>query len=153
MGGATNPGSYSLMGNSLTITGAGNDFWGGTQQGFYAYEAVPTSQNFDVAVHISTMAGGDGTWAKAGIMARQDASNNSVSTLLDAETTGAGVAFQWCDGSQNNGTGSSTGPNWLRMTYDASTGTFVGYESPVAAPRSPPPTIHLGSRSTVTSCP
>ena len=137
-GGTTNPGSYSLTGNTLSITGAGNDFWGTTQQGYFVYEPVPASQNFDVAVHIASMTtqNTDG-WEKAGIMARQDASNNDVSTVFDAETEGNGVSFQWVDQSQNVQAGTSLGPNWLRMTYNAATHAFTGYESPSTSTTAP----------------
>ena len=120
----------------LTITGAGNDFWGGTQQGYYAYKSVATSDNFDVAVHIASMAGGDGTWAKAGIMARQDASNNNVSTRFRRGDHRSGVNLQWPTPPR------TTAPVVHRaelagMAYNASTGTFIGYESPSTSPTAP----------------
>ena len=134
--GDTNPGSYSVAGGAMTITGAGDDFWGGTEQGYYVYKSVATSDNFDVAVHIASLSGGDGTWAKAGIMARQDASNNNVNTVFDAETTGSGVNLQWTNATQNNGAGGGA-PNWLRLAYNAATDTFTGYESPSTSATAP----------------
>ena len=130
-------GSYSLGTGSLSITGGGGDFWGGTEQGFYLYKAVPINQNFDVAVNIAGMSGGDGSWAKAGIMARADASNNNVDTIFNAETTGSRVSAQWTNTSQNYQAGSSVGPNWLRMVYNASADSFACYESPSTSPTAP----------------
>ncbi len=133
LGGVPNSlGSYTISptGGSMTITGGGGDIWTTTQQGYYVYQAVPTSQNFDVAVHIQSMSGGDGSWAKAGIYARQDTTAADVPGVFDAETTGSKVSYQWTNGNVSAGTGTSVGPNWLRLTYTASTSTFTGYESP-----------------------
>ena len=130
-GGATNPGSYSLTGNSLSITGAGNDLVGSTEQGYYVYAPVLAAKNFDVAVHIASMTTENTNgWEKAGIMARQDASNNIVPNVIDVETSGEGVACQATGQSFFNTEGTSLGPNWLRMTYNAATSLFTGYESP-----------------------
>ena len=141
VGGTPLSGSYSLTGQTLTITGAGGDFWGSTQQGYYVYTPVPTSSNFDVAVHIASMSGGDGSWAKAGIMARQNASSNNVNTIINAETTGSGVAFQWTNPSDNDQVTGIAAPTWLRLTYTASTGAFTGYYS--TSTSSTPPTAWL----------
>ena len=138
VGGTTAPGSYSLTGQTLTITGAGGDFWGSTEQGYYVYDSVPTNANFDVAVHIASMSGGDASWAKAGIMARQDASNNNVNTVFNEQTTGSGVTLQLTNSSEYSEVGGVVAPTWLRMTYTASTSTFTGYYS--SSTSSTPPT-------------
>jgi autotransporter-associated beta strand protein len=134
-GGTASPGSYNLTGGLLSITAAGNDFWGAVQQGYYVYTPVPSNKNFDVAVHVAgmTIANIDG-WEKAGIMVRQDASNNNVPTLLLAQTTGNGISLERVDQSQiYPSSGTSLGPNWLQMTYNAASGTFTAYESPSAS--------------------
>ncbi len=130
-GGTANPGSYSLTGNTLSISGAGADIWGGTQQGYYVYVPVSASQSFDVAVHIAGMTtqNSDG-WEKAGILVRQDASNNADPAVFIAETSGNGVNFEWVDQSRTLQFGTSLGPNWLRLTYNPALDLFNGYESP-----------------------
>ena len=51
---------------------------------------------FDVAVHPASMttANTDG-WSKAGIMVRQDASNNSVYTIISPQTWSNEANYQW----------------------------------------------------------
>ena len=129
-------GSYALTGDSLTITGGGNDIWGGTEQGQYVYTTVPTDANFDVAVHVASMTGGDSAWAKAGILARADNSSNQVPCVFDCQTTGNGVAMQEVDQAQYAAAGGIS-PNWIRMTYTASTDTFTGYYSNSSGPTVP----------------
>jgi fibronectin-binding autotransporter adhesin len=136
--GTAKPGSYSLTGSSLTITAAGNDIWGAVQQGYYVYTSVPATKDFDVAVHIASMtAQNTGGWEKAGIMAREDASANYDSAVLVVETGGNGVACQWVDKAQSSQAGTSRGPNWLRMVFNAATHLFTGYESPSASANTP----------------
>jgi len=145
-GGPTTPGSSSYSSGplglgELTIVGRGNNFWGTTQSGQYAYVSVPTNQPFDVAVHIASLNtnNGDG-YSEAGIMARADASNNAVATLLNAQSSGYGVIFEQAD--QESGyTSGGPAPNWLRLTYDGN-GNFQGYyyygtSSTVPAPTDP----------------
>ncbi|MEI8372586.1 MAG: autotransporter-associated beta strand repeat-containing protein [Planctomycetota bacterium] len=146
-GGSTNPGSSSMTGGTLTISGAGDDFWGDTEQGYYVYSSVPTNTNFDVAVHISSMVGG-ADWAKAGIMARQDASNTNVPTIFNCQTLGQGISFQRTDTYQFVQTSGLVSPNWLRMTYDASTHTFTGYYS--TSTSATPPTVWTQEATTYT---
>ena len=120
----------------------GGDFWGGTEQGYYVYEAVPTNQNFDVAVHMATFTTNntDG-WSKIGIMARATDSTNAanVNTVINPETWSNGVNYQWTNvtqnnfggpgpGAQNNGL-AATGGVWLSLVYTASTDTFTAYWS------------------------
>ena len=110
----------------MMIVGHGNDFWGSTEQGEFVYTTVPTAQPFDVAVHIANLntTNGDG-WSKAGIMARADASNNNVPTIINAQTSGNGISFERTD-LQQLANRSGSVPNWLRLTYDGA-GDFTGY--------------------------
>ena len=154
--GGAGSGNYSVSGNTLSITGQGGDFWGGTQQGEFVYRSVPTNQSFDVAVHIAGMSGGDGSWAKAGIMARSDASDNNVNTVLNAETTGSQVSFQWTNYNNNGanfgGQGTSVGPNWLRLVYNAVTDVFTGYESNSSSAMRRLPATPRGSPKALSRC-
>ena len=131
-------GSYNWAGGSspFTITAGGGDFWGNPTQGYFVYTTVPTNQNFDVAIHVpanSIVNSTDG-WAKLGIMARSDASANSVSTVLNAETSGNQVSMQYVNTTQNyGGQGVSQGPEWVRLTYNQATDSFTGYEDSNAA--------------------
>ncbi len=139
--GGENPGgtgSYSLTGNSLTISGAGNDFWGTTSEGEFVYTPVASNQNFDVAVHLASETNpGNQAWARAGIMVRQNASQTSVPGLIgDMTNNNSGPAIEYYSNQQNNNPNSGlpnisnmTNGMWERLVYTASTSTFTYYAS------------------------
>ena len=149
VGGAAVAGSSTLSGGSLTITGQGNDFWGGTVQGEYRLQVRSHEpQNFDVAVHIASMttANTDG-WAKAGIMVRQDASNGNVYTIINPQTWSNGANYQAvysanATGGNNYGgvgnSGNSGGQEWLRLVYNAAAQTFTAYANTTNSTVAPP---------------
>ena len=126
----TTPGStiYNTTNGAMTIVGHGDDFWGGTQQGEFAYTTVPTDQAFDVAVHISSLVTNntDG-WSKSGIMVRADVSSNAnVNCIFNAQTSGNNVSMQNVNTAAGNVQAGTAAPNWLRMSYDG-TSLFSGY--------------------------
>ena len=142
VGGTTTPGSITAaLGpanqGTMNIVGHGNDFWGGTEQGEYAYVTVP-NQAFDVAVHLASLnTNNTDGWSKSGIMARIDASNNNVDTVIAAQTSGNQVSFQWTNNGQNTSNQGTAAPNWLRLTYDGN-GNFEQFYDNSSSSTAPP---------------
>jgi type IV pilus assembly protein PilY1 len=128
---------YDLITNSaMTLTAAGNDVWTNSDE-YAAYYLPDVEGNFTVTVKVVSQ---DDThsWAKAGIMVRNDISDHGSSTgyCMVAVTPGNGYTFQYDN--NNNGmldksaqNDSSSYPSWLKLTktLDGSDYTFKGYFS------------------------
>ena len=141
-------GLSAANGGSLTISGQGQDFWGGTQNGEFLYAPVSTTQNFDVDVHIASMSGYNDGWSRAGIMVRQNALPTTACNEVLADDSGQNGPHLETDVNGNaSNAGGGVGPSlnsltpgtglWVRMTYNASTQIFTEYASATSAAQQP----------------
>ena len=112
-----------LSDNSMNITAAGNDVWNNADE-YGAYYLEDIEGDFSVTVKITSQEYTNG-WAKAGIMVRNDISNDAQSPgyCIVAVTPSNGFAFQWDQNAngmldKNTNTGrypSSSYPCWIKL--------------------------------------
>jgi hypothetical protein len=118
-------GSYSFDGVTHTIEADGGDIWGSDDAFHYAYQQV--SGDTQMTVRPTSLANTN-TWAKAGVMIRDDLDPNSTHVFM-AVTVGQGVALQGRDvkggGSFNIQHGGRSVPICLRLVRIGD--TFRGY--------------------------
>jgi len=120
-------GSASYSGGTYTITAAGVDIWGTSDQFHYVYKQM--SGDIDVKVRIASVSYAD-RWSKAGVMIRASLDPGAAHGIALA-SAGKGYAFQrrTANGGLSVGTSGSTAapPGWVRLKRS---GTLVtAYQS------------------------
>jgi len=129
------PGStaYDPSSETYTVRANGHDIWDTEDDFRFLY--VEMSGNFSVSVRVDDPAGlWPHSWAKAGIMVRQDLSPGSKDLYLVA-TRDNGVAFQWRDTANLPASWTGTSepahplayPVWLRIVRNGN--VFTGWYS------------------------
>ena len=119
--------SYDTAVGMYTITGAGKDIWGSTDQFHFDYKTQPGD-----AVIVARVNGVVKTygWAKAGVMFRSDTTAGSqfVDLLV---TPSNGVAFQWRSASgglsSNAAVAGIKAPEWVKLVRSGN--SFSGFYS------------------------
>ena len=111
-------GSQEVVSNGLVITGSGTAIGGTNDQFQFSYRQV--TGNFDVSVRLAALSLSD-SWAKAGLMAREDLAAGGRFAASLATPAINGCFFEWRDpaGSTNQAAGSfpDNYPNtWLRLS-------------------------------------
>lgn len=102
---------------SIIISGDGADIWGSSDSFHFAYDNVLVSGDFTAIVRLLNQTDTNG-WAKAGIMARADLTENSVHVSTFG-TIDNGIINQWRDstGAGSNWYSFSASPNSNEMPY------------------------------------
>ena len=120
-------GSASFSGGTYTITGAGADIWGTSDQFHYVYRQA--TGDLDVKVRIASVSYTD-RWSKAGVMIRESLQPDSAHALA-LVSAGKGYAFQRRDseGATSVGTSGTNGapPGWVRLKRSGS--LITAYQS------------------------
>lgn len=134
---------YNSSSDTYTVTADGHDIWDAEDDFRFLY--VEMNGDFSVSVRVDDPEGSwPHSWAKAGIMVRQDLSPGSKDVYYVA-TRDNGAAFQWRDSPRSlaSWTGTSSPPPslsypiWLRITRQANvfTGSYSwDGQSWIAAP-------------------
>jgi regulation of enolase protein 1 (concanavalin A-like superfamily) len=108
-------GSASYSGSTFTVSGAGADIWGSSDQFQYAYRQI--TGDVDVIARVASLQGPH-AWSKAGVMVRASLSASSAHASLFTSVS-RGVAFQRRPGtglsSLNTAGGSGSTPVWLKL--------------------------------------
>jgi regulation of enolase protein 1 (concanavalin A-like superfamily) len=108
-------GSTTYAQGVYTITGAGADIWGSSDQFRYVYQ--PLTGDVDVAVRVASVQRVD-KWTKAGIMVRESLNANARHAMA-LITSGRGYKFQWrldTGGLANLVSGpKGNAPAWVRL--------------------------------------
>ena len=107
--------SFDATRNTFTITGAGSDVWGASDQFQFMYQQV--TGDVDIVARVDSLLQTD-PWAKAGVMIRSSLAAGAAHgfALVSAQ---AGITFQWrtqVDGQADyvsGGTGAA--PRWVRL--------------------------------------
>jgi regulation of enolase protein 1 (concanavalin A-like superfamily) len=107
--------SYSSKNKTFTISGAGSDVWGASDQFQFVYQQV--TGDVDIVARVDSLLQTD-QWSKAGVMIRSSLAAGAAHgfALVSAQN---GIAFQWRaqvngqSGSASDGTG--TAPRWVRL--------------------------------------
>jgi hypothetical protein len=108
-------GATSYSGGTYTITAAGIDIWGSTDQFRFVYQSV--TGDVDVIARVNSLVYAH-AWSKAGVMIRETLNTNSRHAMA-LMSAGAGYSFQWRTdpgvyASYVSG-GSGTAPAWIRL--------------------------------------
>ena len=107
-------GSVQFSQGTYTVTAAGNDIWGTTDQFHYVYQ--PVSGDVDVSVRVQSIANTSG-WAKAGVMIRQNLTAGSAHAFAGVSAQNGNLFNRrtTAGGSTTLTTGSGTPPGWVRL--------------------------------------
>ncbi|HET7220411.1 MAG TPA: Ig-like domain-containing protein [Vicinamibacterales bacterium] len=120
-------GSASVSSGTWTISGAGTDIWGTSDQFRFTYRQM--SGDIDITVRVASIEALH-SWTKAGLMVREGLAGNArhVHMLL---TANEGYALQrratTGGTSEHTYAGSGVAPRWLRLVRKGN--TFTGYRS------------------------
>ena len=114
---------------NLTIRGSGADIWGTADQFRFTYTELWDRDSITVRVRSLT---NTHAWAKAGIMVRESTDPGSPHVMVIV-SPGKGVAMQYRR-TQDGASGSTaaraaSAPVWLRLAWDQTGTTYIGYMS------------------------
>ncbi|MCX6902644.1 MAG: lamin tail domain-containing protein [Verrucomicrobia bacterium] len=121
------PGSVTSEAGGYTITGAGTNIGGTSDQFFFDYQAM--AGDFDLQVRVEALSLSD-VWAKAGLMAREQTNSSSRFTMVVSTPSAVGAFFlarsTTSGAAMPGGQFPVTYPEtWLRLMRAGS--TFTGY--------------------------
>ena len=113
--------SYDAIQRAFTITGAGADVWGVSDQFQFMYQQI--TGDVDIVARVDSLFQTD-PWAKAGVMIRSSLAAGAAHgfALVSARS---GIAFQWR--AQDNGQsasvsgGAGAAPGWVRLVRSGTT--------------------------------
>jgi regulation of enolase protein 1 (concanavalin A-like superfamily)/uncharacterized protein (DUF2141 family) len=117
----TGSSSYDSTQKAFTISGAGSDVWGASDQFQFMYQQI--TGDVDFVARVDSILHTD-PWSKAGVMIRSSLAANAAYgyALVSAQN---GVAFQWRaqTGSQSQTTSGVSGsaPRWVRLVRAGTT--------------------------------
>jgi regulation of enolase protein 1 (concanavalin A-like superfamily) len=127
-------GSASMSGTTITITGDGHDMWDNSDGFQFMYKKL--TGNGSITARVVSVGTGSNTWAKGGVMIRQDNTGPSadaymVITSNSDGSAGNGGSFQWratANGSCSNtdSTKVVAAPYWVKLerTGNAFNGSY-----------------------------
>ncbi len=131
-----------------TVSGAGVDIWGTSDEFHFLYVTEPYEGDFAVSCHVVNFGGTTSAWGKAGLMARWGSPDflGPESYAFCFASTNNGACLQWRDGNGTNAAWNGAvnqrmvGPEdvWLKLLRRGD--TFYGYVS-----TQPPFWFDLGS--------
>jgi hypothetical protein len=109
----------SETGGKMSLTGAGADIWGNSDEFTYAYKTL--SGNGTMIARVTSNGTGSNTWAKGGVMIRDSLNGGSThATIAITATGGNGASFQCRD--TTNGASTSydstavvAPPYWVKL--------------------------------------
>lgn len=117
------PGRATFDGTRFTVTAAGNDIWGSSDQFHFVYQQV--TGDVDVIARVDSVSMAH-AWSKSGVMIRSALTANAAHGLALA-SAGRGVAFQYraqAGGASASVAGSSAAPpRWVRLVRAGTTVT------------------------------
>jgi alpha-galactosidase len=120
-------GNAGVRGQTLIVTGSGNDVWGNTDEFHFVYQKL--DGDLEILARVVSLTETD-PWAKAGVMIRNtlDANSSHVMMIMSAAN---GLAFQQrssTGGSSSHTAGTNTAvPYWVKLIRSGS--RITAYES------------------------
>ncbi len=120
-------------GGKMSLTGAGADIWGNSDE--FTYASKTLSGDGTIIARVTGTGTGSNTWAKGGVMIRDSANGGSMHAMMvmtGDSTAGNGASFQYrtaTDGASGNSdsTVSVKPPYWVKIERVG--GSFTGYHS------------------------
>ncbi|RPH92483.1 MAG: T9SS C-terminal target domain-containing protein, partial [Calditrichaeota bacterium] len=120
-------GNAGVRGQTLIVTGSGNDVWDTADEFHFVYQEI--RGDLQIQARVASLTGTD-PWAKAGVMIRNTLNNNSshAMMIMSAEN---GLAFQRRSstggGSSHTAGTNASAPYWVKLTRSGS--RITAYES------------------------
>jgi len=121
-----NPGGFAEdPAGTFTVSGAGADVWGTTDEFRFAYKQL--TGDGEITARVTDVGTGSNNWAKAGVMIRETLNADSKHMIMALTGgSGGGIAFQ---GRQATGSGSTSFhgdvtaslPYWVKLTRSGNT--------------------------------
>jgi hypothetical protein len=131
IGSVSQTGSVSYSNGAYTVTGAGSDIWGTSDNFRFVYQTL--SGDGEIKARVSS-ATGPSTWSKIGVMIRESLNANSANAMmLITPTTSNGFSFQLRASTGASSSQTLSGPlnaapnNWVRLVRSGN--TLTGYKS------------------------
>ena len=119
-------GSASNSGSSFTVSGAGDDVWGTSDEFHYVYRSL--SGDGTISAEVAAISGAE-DWTKVGVMMRGSTSSNAAQAFM-LVSKAKGMAFQrrTASGASSSSTigGTGTAPRWVRLARAGRTITAYG---------------------------
>jgi hypothetical protein len=118
-------------GGKMSLTGAGADIWGNSDDFTYAYKTL--TGDGTIIARVTSTGTGTNTWAKGGVMIRDSINGGSMHAMMVITTPGAnGASFQYRSATNgaSGGTDSAVSvapPYWVKIERAGS--NFTGYHS------------------------
>ncbi|HSW00837.1 MAG TPA: LamG-like jellyroll fold domain-containing protein [Sedimentisphaerales bacterium] len=118
-------------GGKMTLTGAGVDIWGNSDDFTYAYKTL--TGDGSLVARVTSNGTGTNTWAKGGVMIRDSVNGGSMHAMMVITGGGGnGASFQYRSATNgasgnNDSTAVVAPPYWVRI--ERAGGTFSGYVS------------------------
>jgi hypothetical protein len=129
--GASGPAFAETPNNGVLMNGLGADIWGTSDAFRFAYKSL--SGNGSLVARVDSLYNSN-TWAKAGVMIRQNTQPGSVHAFM-AKTAVDGNGASWqrrptagADSANNDSTTPTPFPYWVKVERNGN--TFKGYLSP-----------------------
>jgi subtilisin family serine protease len=121
------PGSATESGGTFTVLGSGADVWGYSDQFHFVSQTL--SGDGEIRARVASVTN-TSPYAKAGVMIRQDVSNNSPYAMMEL-LPNRSAAFQWrltkAAVTQSVGSPSAPAPYWVRLVRSGN--TITAYRS------------------------
>jgi uncharacterized repeat protein (TIGR01451 family) len=120
------PGSSGISSGTFTVNGSGADIYGSSDQFHFVYQQL--SGDVEITARVASVELTQ-TYAKAGVMIRQDLTNNSPHAMMLIEPSKV-AAFMWrlTAGATTSSVGSSgAAPYWVRLARSGN--DFTAYKS------------------------
>jgi len=121
----------SETGGKMSVTGAGADIWGNTDEFTYAYKTL--NGDGSLIARVASTGTGSNTWAKGGVMIRDTVNGGSMQAMMVITTPGTnGASFQYRTATNGASATSDSSavvaaPYWVKIERVGS--TFTGYTS------------------------
>jgi regulation of enolase protein 1 (concanavalin A-like superfamily) len=116
-------GSTTILGNTFTVRGGGNDIWGTADQFQFVHQTL--TGDGEIVARVTSQQVTDG-WAKAGVMVKQSTVAGSPYALLGV-TPDHGVNFQYNFNGSVAGAAIPAGAAWLKLQRSGD--TFTSFAS------------------------
>jgi hypothetical protein len=121
------PGTALLLGGTFTVTGAGADIWGTSDQFHFVYQ--PITGNGEILARVASITQAH-AWSKAGVMIRESlAADSAHATMLASAAKGYAFQRRVESGALSVSTAGPTSapPGWVRLVRTGN--LFEAYHS------------------------
>ncbi|MEM9536721.1 MAG: DUF1349 domain-containing protein [Cyanobacteria bacterium P01_E01_bin.45] len=124
--------SFDSSSNTLSVTAAGRDIWGGSDE--FHFVSTPVTGDATIIAQVTDLDASH-EWAKAGLMMRESLDDGSRHAHMLVSNGGGGYSFQHRSQTNNSSSsvknksidGGAPAPGWIKLERVGN--TFSGYAS------------------------